>query len=758
MRRLFSPVVLASAAVYVLLTVVLTWPLVLHPASLVPNDLGDSLLNMWLMAWNAHTPPLTAKWWNAPMFYPMDGVLAFSEHLLGLSIITTPVIAVTGNAVLAYNAAFFLSFPLCAVAAYFLTYSISRRHDAAFVSGLAFGFAPYRMSQLAHVQVLTAYWMPLALAALHQYFGTRRSRWLFLLSFAWLMQALSCGYYLIYLSVLLGLWLLWFAVGRERWSHVLRVVATIGLSAALLAPILYGYWKFQRAYGLRRWPDEIAAFSADVASLLKAPDNLRIWGWLNVVQRPESDLFPGLAIVFLIVAGLVIGWRVAARERIGRLRTARVLLAVGLVFALVAASPSYFGPWKLEIFGLRLLSVTSSYKPLSVAFLLLGAAGLMHPAVRTAWRRRSALAFYALAAVAMWLLCLGPQPTLMNEPILYKAPYSWLMMLPGVDAVRVPARFWVLGTLCLAVAAGLALRQLATRWPRAARALPVVASLLLLAEAWPRPIAMWEPPQERPSHTPAVARLELPISPLHDLRALYRAISHRRPLLNGYSGYFAPHYWALQYLLDQHDPAVLTRLSAFGTIEIVVDHEQDAGREWRTFVGAHPQVEQVHTEDSYTAFRLARGQQVKPLPTVDGPSIPIASLAADANQGLVGAMTDDDIISRWHAGRAQAPGDVVTADLGSARDVTGVRMVIGGYVADFPRQLRIDTSRDGQAWTEAWSGNTSLMAFSAALEDPGRITLPFPFAMRQARYVRFTQTGTEGTYYWSVAELHIIGP
>lgn len=151
-------------------------------------------------------------------------MLAFSEHLLGLSVITTPVIAATGNALLAYNAAFFLSFPLCALSAYFLTYSISRRHDAAFLSGLAFGFAPYRMSQLAHVQVLTAYWMPLALAALHQYFTTRRSRWLVVFGIAWLMQALACGYYLIYLSVLVGLWLLWFAVGRAPLAHSLRLL------------------------------------------------------------------------------------------------------------------------------------------------------------------------------------------------------------------------------------------------------------------------------------------------------------------------------------------------------------------------------------------------------------------------------------------------------------------------------------------------------------------------------------------------------
>ena len=40
--------------------------------------------------------------------------MAFSEHLLGLSVITTPVILVSGNPLLAYNAAFFLSFPFSA--------------------------------------------------------------------------------------------------------------------------------------------------------------------------------------------------------------------------------------------------------------------------------------------------------------------------------------------------------------------------------------------------------------------------------------------------------------------------------------------------------------------------------------------------------------------------------------------------------------------------------------------------------------------
>ena len=428
-----------------------------------------------------------------------------------------------------------------------------------------------------------------------------------------------------------------------------------------------------------------------------------------------------------------------------------------LVFAAFAASPVYFGPWKIEIAGLRLLSVGTPHKPLSIALLLFAVAGVLHPSVRTAWRRRSALTFYALAAVVMWLFSLGPAPTLMDRPIIYKAPYAWLMMLPGVDGVRVPARFWMLAVLCLSVGAGLAIRQLGGRWPRFARALPVVACLGLLSDSWPVPMVIQLPPEARPVHTRAIARLELPANPVHDAMVLYRATAHRRPVFNGYSGYFAPHYWALQYMLNQRDGAVLTRLSAFGPLEVVIDHDLDGGGALRTFVGSHPQAERVHEEAGYTTYRIQRGPQVVSLPKIEGEPLPISSISAAANAALVGAMTDHDIITRWHAGREQRPGDSMTVDLGQPRTVHGAETLIAGYVADFPRQLSIETSLDGQVWSPAWSGGTAIMALSAALEDPLNVPLPFPFEARSARYLRFTQTGSERTYYWSVAELRVLG-
>ena len=756
MRRPFVVFGLA-AGLYFLLTIALTWPLVLHMGSRVPNDPGDSLLNTFLLAWNAREVPFTERWWNLPQFYPIPGALAFSEHLLGLSLLATPVILASGNPLFGYNVAFFMSFPLCALAAHLLVYELVRRHDIAMISGLAYAFAPYRMSHFAHVQVLSGYWMPLSLLGLHLFLRTRQRRWLALFGISWSLQALACGYYLFYLSVLIGLWLLWFAVGRVGVRDTARILLAWAVAAAALAPVALGYLKYSKAYGLRRASDEIQAFSADVGSLLSASGNLRLWGWLNVVERPESQLFPGLAIVATIVAGLAVAWSAAAREHTPRLRAPRILLAGALMFALVACSPWLFGAWKIELLGVRLLSVSTPHKPLLVAALLATAGLALHPSVRTGWRRRSALAFYSIAACVLWLFSLGPSPTLMHEPLLDKAPYAWLMMLPGVAGVRVPARFWGLATMCLAVAAALGAAHIRARWRAAAVFAPLLLAVAIVAESWPEPLLLHVPPSPRPIYSRAVARLELPMGPAHDLVALYRAAEHRRPVLNGYSGYFAPHYGALQDALHRRDGAVLDHVRSLGAIEVVVDHANDADGGWRAFLSSQSSAELAEQNAEYSVYRLPRGQSKILLPRFDGPALPISGIQASLYQDLVDLMLDGDLVSRWHTGGPQGPTNQLTIDLGALRRLHGIELQIGGYLADFPRQLVVDLSEDGALWSPAFSGGTARLAFAAALEFPLSVPLRFSLHGRNARYVRMRQTGEDPVFYWTIAELRVYG-
>ena len=110
------------------------------------------------------------NFWNANIFYPEPLTLAYSEHLFGQALQVLPVQALTGNILLSYNLLFISTFALSGFSVYMLVRDLTGRPLAAFVAGLAFAYAPYRLSQLSHLQVLSSYWMPLALVGFRRYF------------------------------------------------------------------------------------------------------------------------------------------------------------------------------------------------------------------------------------------------------------------------------------------------------------------------------------------------------------------------------------------------------------------------------------------------------------------------------------------------------------------------------------------------------------------------------------------------------------
>ncbi len=146
--------------IYAVLTVAVTWPIAIHPASLVPHDLGDPLLSTWVLWWNAQVLPFSETWWNGPFFFPASSTLTFSDHRVGLGIISTPAILLGASPLAAHNAVFLLTFFLSAAAAYALGFSLTRSREAAFIAGLVFGFNPYRADHLSHLELLASYWLP----------------------------------------------------------------------------------------------------------------------------------------------------------------------------------------------------------------------------------------------------------------------------------------------------------------------------------------------------------------------------------------------------------------------------------------------------------------------------------------------------------------------------------------------------------------------------------------------------------------------
>jgi hypothetical protein len=176
---------------------------------------------------------------------------------------------------------------------------------------------------------------------------------------------------------------------------------------------------------------------------------------------------------------------------------------------------------------------------------------------------------------------------------MYRGPYALLMLFPGFNALRVPARFWMVAVLCLSVIGPMLFDRLAGRMQRSRLALAVLISAGVLADGWLTAMPLAAAPQvwnvehceQARSSAPMV---ELPLGySFDDVAAMYRAMGHGRPIVNGYSGYFPPHYAALRFGLLERDPDILTQLASHGVTDVFINREKDREGEWERFVSGH---------------------------------------------------------------------------------------------------------------------------------------------------------------------------
>jgi hypothetical protein len=743
-----------SLVAYIALTIAYTWPLPRHVLHGIAHDPYDPILNTWILWWTTQAAPLTAHWWNAPIFFPAPGTFAFSEHLLGLAPIAAPIIFVTHNATLGYNVMLLATYVLSGLGMYFLAHTLTRRHDAAFVAGVAFAFAPYRLAQLPHIQVLCSFWTPVCLAALHRYDRSGRQRWAALAAGAWLMQALSNGYYLLFVSVLLVIWFAWFAFGRWP-ARKLGVLAAFWIVPfAIVVPILLGYRRILVGiYGFSRGLEEIQHFSADVGSLLTAPSDVWLWGWLHTVQRPEGELFPGLTIVALVLFGLLAARPFATSAEPTRTRwwLRRVFGAAFLLFAAASLLPIYYDSWRLTIGGVRLLSVARADKPVTLAFFS-GLAWLaLMPRVVAATRERRPLVFYSLAAFMTWVFALGPDPLFFSHRALYQAPYGWLMRLPAFDGLRVPTRFWMMTLVCLAVIAALALNRLQGR---SRRIVAIVAVAGLLLDGWPRTIPVFAEPEHRPAPPGVSARLDLPTNDDADAAVLYQQTFERIPLYNGFSGYPAPHMYAMRTLIAAHDPRILQAMTARGSLGIVIDRAGDPEEELKKFVEGVRGSALVETHPTWVSYRLPATAGGDLIPDETGEPIAIKSLEAFPSQPHASRAVDGNFHTRWSGGVQRAAADF-TVELKQAQHVGQLVVCLGEFWTDFPQRLAIEISGDGVAWQSVFDGPTALHAYYGAVRHPKEVPLVFTLERDGVRFIRMKQLGW-GMHDWSIAEVRVL--
>jgi hypothetical protein len=301
-----------------LLSVVMHWPLVLHLGADIPKDLGDPLAEAWQVAWGGHAlahQPL--HFFQSNQFWPLDDTLAFSDALVGYAPAglfgSGP-----GAAVVRYDVVFLFAYALAFVGAYLLGRELGLGRGGAAVAGAAFSFAPFRLEQDGHMQVISSGGIPLALALGVRGYRLGRPGWV-IAGWAVAIWQLSIGFTLglpfAYLLTAAGAIaaIVWLRRGRPRLDRGLALATVAGavLFAAAGFALSRPYLRVADTHpGARRTAAEVEAFSGPPWIFLVAPDENLVWGGATASLRdgleniPEKTLFPGLVILALAIAGL----------------------------------------------------------------------------------------------------------------------------------------------------------------------------------------------------------------------------------------------------------------------------------------------------------------------------------------------------------------------------------------------------------------------------------------------------------------------
>ena len=550
--------ILALAA-FVILAVVLSWPLAAHLATTVPGPPGDNVAFVWNFWWIREALSTL----SSPFFTPY----LFAPHGVDLTLnTTTPLPALVGATVLspfsvvtAQNLVTLAALSLNGFVAFRLARRFTPDDAAAFVAGLIFATCAFVSSRLlGHFNLTSAFVLPLfILPCLDAVQGSRPAA---IRTGLVLAATAYIDYYYVVYELVIGIVLLaraaadWSVRRRTPGPIVQRLSWAVAAAALLAAGVIVGIWitgggAFEvagRRVSMRTTYNPRQALWALVVFWIW----LRTWPALTVRPRAGWSTRPSMrAIVsagLVFVAGaLPLIWHgvrlMASGDYVSQNYFWRSAPGGVDVATLLLGNPLHpiWGPAVLETYERFRLSQTESLAWLGVVPMGLAAIAI--------WRER------ALPAVRLWMVlgavfgvwALGPHLMAFGADTGAILPQTLMRYLPVVSNARMPSRAMVVVNLAVAVLAAVTVARvrLEVRRPWLAT---VVVAVAVLAEQIPAPfplLALDRPPiydtlRDRPEPG---AVCELPVGIVDGLgttgtldpRALFYQTIHRRPIVGG---------------------------------------------------------------------------------------------------------------------------------------------------------------------------------------------------------------------------------
>lgn len=426
-----------AALFFLLLALVVTWPLALHLRSLVVGDQqGDMWKHLWGFWWmkeellDHHRLPI----WTQLLNYPYGGNLFFIDPLNAL--LSFP-LQLAGGVVFSYNVLVILNLFLGGLGAYLLARYLTGNSLTALAAGTIYGFCSYMLCYIASgvTEAINTGWIPLYLYALFRTLETRKLLWALTAGYLLFLCAFGCWYYgifMVFFTLIILAERAWSALELTRRLGGLFGALGKGPARTVFGPPLAGLGS--ASLGLLRGRTlRMLLVTGLVGSALTFPVYLQ---FSKTINNPHSLVY---------------------RER-GRQQSASILSES---FYNVGLLSDYVLPGKSNI--IRSYTVDRLWRSPYVGYATL----LLALAAAWGFRKEWYFRFWAICGVVFALFSLGPFMYITSNlhlPLTFPSPLYMLLYdhLPFFSKVAIPYRFNLLFMLSagMLVAGGLA------RWLR----------------------------------------------------------------------------------------------------------------------------------------------------------------------------------------------------------------------------------------------------------------------------------------------------
>lgn len=695
----------------------------LYPQSLRPWDtvayIGDSLDTVYFMSWNAHQvvrDPLHL--FDANILYPHRAAMTLAGHRILPGILAAPIIALSGNPILAYNVVLALAYLLAALAGRRLAGLLGIDAIGAWTAGALYAFNTYQVNEAPRADLLFHGFTALAVGELMIFLKTGQARRAWHVAVLMVLQGLASTYLLLYGALVLTLVAAGALVARPRLvaPRLMKMVPAAVAAAVLFLPIVLPHLRSARTYGFARDAPEGVDLKHYASTL---PTNL-VYGEIFGPVRPQQKGPHFVGFVSLALALLAVLTHRGAHDADGAIVPARtwVPAAAALAALLVALSlgremvvfgrdlgPGPYRLLHLAVPGFQFIRIPERLGLLAMLFVAL----LVGQAITFL---RASVPRLAPAAVALALAV----------PLEHLSPLPLTERIPVWD--EVPAVY---------------------RW---------------LARDAARAVA------EVPIHGEGLIRKET----LEEYFSAY----HFKPIIHGYVSY-PP---LLSVLLrraagDFPSEASLQVLQRVGVDTVVVHHGRRPPRGLEDAVGAavaegrlasvarfSGPAAHVHEGTMDEVVRLVRVPAEPAAPMPGGVRSRDPAWRYSATVGDAPAAGDGDLSTAWTVPGELRGDEVLEVVFDRSLGLAGVVLPLRRESA-FPTVLRIEGLGAGGEWGRLarLDGPHVLQLVDQLLVHPGEASLGFDLAGREAMGVRLLMAeGARGFDGWVIPELEVRVP